>query len=87
MANAEVTFLHSLQHLFNKGVRYSTVIDVGCADGHFFLGLLTAGFVPDAVPLNIDANPLYENSLRAIQEVVGGISGFALSPTTAVTSN
>ena len=33
---------------------------------------MTAGFVPDAVPLNIDPNPLYENSLRAIQETVGG---------------
>src|SRR5215813_10428491 len=46
----------TIARLFNKGVRYSTVIDVGCADGSFFLSLFSKGFFADAVPLNIDAN-------------------------------
>jgi FkbM family methyltransferase len=61
-----------LRILFEKGVRYSTVIDVGCADGHFFLNHFTQGYFAGAMPLNIDANTLYEGSLRDIQSVVGG---------------
>ncbi|SRR5712691_4422314 len=66
------TMFGSLRVLLNKGVRYSTVIDVGCADGHFFLNLATLGLIPGAVPVNIDANVLYEDSLQAIKNVVGG---------------
>lgn len=66
------TMFAPLRVLFNKGVRYSTVIDVGCADGHFFLALVARDLVPGAVPLNIEANALYENSLLAIKNVVGG---------------
>jgi FkbM family methyltransferase len=61
-----------LQRLHAKGVRYSTVIDVGCADGHFYLEHYARGLFRDAIPVNIDANDLYEPSLRAIQQVVGG---------------
>jgi FkbM family methyltransferase len=64
------SFTTTIERLFNKGVRYSTVIDVGCADGHFFLKHMR--FFAGAVPLNIDVNGLYEESLRAIKEVVGG---------------
>jgi hypothetical protein len=64
------SFSATLQRLFWKGVRYSTVIDVGCADGHFFLNHMR--FCPGAVPLNVDANPLYEESLKAIKNAVGG---------------
>jgi FkbM family methyltransferase len=60
----------AIERLFIKGVRYSTVIDVGCADGYFYLDQM--GFFPGAVPLNIDANRLYEESLKAIKDVVGG---------------
>lgn len=63
-------FAVTIERLFNKGVRYSTVIDVGCADGHFYLNLMR--LFPGAVPLNIDANRLYEGSLKAIKDVVGG---------------
>jgi FkbM family methyltransferase len=62
----------SIERLFNKGVRFSTVIDVGCADGHFFLNLFSMGFLPGSVPLNIDANRVYEASLSAIKDVLGG---------------
>jgi FkbM family methyltransferase len=64
------SFTAAIERLFDKGVRYSTVIDVGCADGHFFLEYTR--FFAGAVPLNIDVNGIYEDSLRAIKEVVGG---------------
>jgi len=34
------SFTGTLAGLFQKGVRYSTVIDVGCADGHFYVHFL-----------------------------------------------
>jgi FkbM family methyltransferase len=66
------TFLVPLRHLFDKGIRYSTVIDVGCADGSFFLTLWSMGIIPGAAPLNVDANRLYEDSLSAIKTAAGG---------------
>ncbi len=59
-----------VSHLFENGVHFSTVIDLGCADGHYFLSQMHV--LPGAVPLNIDANEIYETSLRDIKEVVGG---------------
>jgi FkbM family methyltransferase len=64
------TFSDAIRRLSDKGVRYATVIDVGCADGNLFLSHMQ--FFSDAVPLNLDANKLYEESLRAIKDVVGG---------------
>jgi FkbM family methyltransferase len=64
------SFTATIERLFHKGVRYGTVIDVGCADGHFFLSHLR--FFPGAFPLNVDANHVYEDSLKAIKDVVGG---------------
>ncbi|MCE9620417.1 MAG: FkbM family methyltransferase [Planctomycetes bacterium] len=61
-----------LRLLCEKGIRYSTVIDVGCADGSFFLTYFAKKYLPGAVPFNIDANALYRESLKAIQDVVGG---------------
>ena len=66
------TFTASIAVLLRKGLTFSTVIDIGCADGHFFLNHVARGLLPGAVPLNIDANPVYEDSLKAIQEVTGG---------------
>ncbi|SFU72933.1 MULTISPECIES: hypothetical protein [Bradyrhizobium] len=63
-------FSATLQNLFAKGVRYGTVVDLGCADGHFVLNHLSC--LGGAVPLNIDANGIYEDSLRAIKEALGG---------------
>lgn len=62
----------TLRILFDKNVRYATVIDLGSADGHFFLDHLSDGLFAGAVGVNVDANPLYEPSLRAIAETVGG---------------
>jgi FkbM family methyltransferase len=70
--SADRNFFAPLRTLFGKGVRYSTVIDVGCADGHFFLALHGLGLVPGAEPLNLDANSLYEASLSSIKSVLGG---------------
>ena len=64
------SFIASLAVLFKKGLRYRTVIDIGCADGHFALQCMD--YFPDATIVNIDANAIYEPSLKAIQEVIGG---------------
>jgi FkbM family methyltransferase len=65
-------FSTSLAILFDKGVRYSTAIDVGCADGTFFLLHHYFGILAGATPVNIEANPVYEESLRAIKDRAGG---------------
>ena len=39
-------FINSLEVLFQKGLRYRTVIDIGCADGHFSLQCMN--YFPDA---------------------------------------
>jgi FkbM family methyltransferase len=73
LANIPVgSFTGTLAGLFQKGVRYSTVIDVGCADGHFYLHHCQLGLFPGSTVLNIDPNPVYENSLKAIKDVMGG---------------
>lgn len=66
------TFTASIASLHNKGLRFSSVIDIGCADGNFFLEHFDLGLFPKASPLNIDANALYETSLRGIKDVLGG---------------
>jgi FkbM family methyltransferase len=66
------TISGALGILFNKGVRFSTVIDLGCADGHFYLAGMGLEILPGSICVNIDANPMYEGSLREIQEVIGG---------------
>jgi hypothetical protein len=65
-------FTSTLVGLFQKGARWSTVIDLGCADGQFCLEHSAAGLFPDSVIVNIDANPVYEESLRAIKDTLGG---------------
>lgn len=66
------TFSDTLLSLAQKGLRYATVFDLGCADGHFFVDHFMSGLFQEAVPVNIDANPLYEESLRQIQATFGG---------------
>lgn len=68
----EQTFSQTLLALAQKGVRYATVIDLGCADGHFFVDHFLMGLFQEAVPLNIDANATYEKSLQQIKETFGG---------------
>src|SRR3954466_12060774 len=66
------SFFDTLKVLSIKGIRYSTVIDIGCADGQFILSLFASGLIADAIPLNIDANPIYEESLTTIKNAIGG---------------
>jgi FkbM family methyltransferase len=71
MADTDLTsFSATIERLAKKGVRWSTVVDIGCADGQFFLDDMR--WFEGAVPVNIDASPIYEESLKAIKEVVGG---------------
>ncbi len=65
-------FTSSIAGLLNKGLQFSSVIDVGCADGSFFLDHFDLGLFANASPLNIDANAVYEDSLRGIKDVLGG---------------
>jgi FkbM family methyltransferase len=66
------TFSATIGILYQKGVRYGTVIDLGCADGSFSLEHSGWGLLPGSICVNVDANPLYEPSLREIQQVLGG---------------
>jgi FkbM family methyltransferase len=66
------TFVATLAILFNKGVRFTTVIDLGCADGSFYLEAFHIGLLPGSTGVHVDANPMYEPSLREIRQVIGG---------------
>jgi FkbM family methyltransferase len=66
------SWMAALATLKQDGLRFGTYVDVGCADGHFALGLWHSGLVPQGGIVNIDANPLYEASLRKIQLAAGG---------------
>jgi FkbM family methyltransferase len=72
MTEAADTMSAALRLLHGKGLRYSTVFDIGCADGHFFLQHYSQGEFEGATCVNIDANPIYEPSLHAIRDVLGG---------------
>lgn len=60
------TWSASLALLIQKGLRF------GSADGYFGLLCRRAGLFPDTRVINIDANPLYEPSLRKIRDAIGG---------------
>ncbi len=66
------THLQTIARLYRQGLRVSTFIDIGCADGHLGLTVIAEGMFPGVSVLNVDANPLYEDSLKAIRDVVGG---------------
>ena len=63
---------HLLVQLWRGGMRFGTVIDVGCADGQYAVLLAEKGPARDSVILNIDAQEDYRESLRTIQETLGG---------------
>jgi FkbM family methyltransferase len=65
-------FSGTLGILAQKGVRYSTVIDLGSADGTFYLQHFDMGLLPGSIAVNVDANAMYEPSLREIRHVLGG---------------
>lgn len=72
MVSKRADYNETLVLLAQKGVKYSTVIDLGCADGHFFVHHFLKGLFTDSIAVNVDANSLYEPSLKSIQNKLGG---------------
>jgi FkbM family methyltransferase len=66
------TITGTLAIMFVKGLRFGAVIDLGCADGNFYLEHFYNGLLPGSICVNVDANAMYEPSLRKIQETLGG---------------
>jgi len=63
----------ALAYLAQRGARYATVIDLGCADGTFSLNCWDMRLLPGPPAyVNVEANAIYEESLKKIQEVVSG---------------
>jgi FkbM family methyltransferase len=67
--------------LMRRGLQIATAIDVGCGDGDFLLFLKAAGIIGEATCFNVEANPLYEESLRAIEAATG--AGYHIGPLAA----
>ena len=66
------TWAGSLQVLVARGLRAGTFIDVGSADGYHGLAVHATGLLPGAQIASIDANPLYEPTLRRVHAAIGG---------------
>ncbi len=66
------TWMAALGALVGKGLRLGSYIDIGSADGYLGLAFWRAGLFRDISIINIDANPLYEPSLRKIRDAIGG---------------
>ncbi len=66
------TWMASLVVLMHKGLRIGSFIDLGCADGYHGLAMWAAGPLQNATVVNIDANPIYETSLKKIKAGIGG---------------
>jgi len=68
--NIEVdSFQKSFISLLQGGVPIKTFIDIGCADGSF--GLCCLFLKRDIHVLNIDANSIFESSLKEIEDNLG----------------
>jgi FkbM family methyltransferase len=66
------TWSAALGLLIQRGLRLGSYIDIGCADSYFALAFWRAGPFRDVSIINIDANPLYEPTLRKIRDAIGG---------------
>ena len=66
------SYIDSITWLWNAGLRFGSVIDLGCADGHFSVHLAEQGPARDSVILNVDALEDYRDSLTSIQAELGG---------------
>jgi FkbM family methyltransferase len=66
------TWAATLGLLIRKGLRLGSYIDIGCADSYIGLAFWRGGLFRDMDIINIDANPLYEPTLRKIRDAIGG---------------
>ena len=66
------TWAGTLAMLIRNGLHFGSYIDIGSADGYFGLAFWRAGLFRDVSVINIDANPIYESSLRKIRDAIGG---------------
>lgn len=66
------TWASALGLLIQNGLRFGAFIDIGSADGYLGLAFWRAGLFRDLTVINIDANPVYEPSLRKIRDAIGG---------------
>ena len=66
------TWAASLGLLIQKGLRFGSFIDIGSADGYFGLAFWRAGLFRDMTIVNLDANPVYEPTLKKIRDAIGG---------------
>lgn len=67
--------------LLDRGLRIATAIDIGCADGDFLLMLKGVPGANGVTFFNVDANPIYEESLREMEAVIG--AGYHIGPLAA----
>ncbi len=65
-------FLAAIALAVKQGVSVASIIDLGSADGNFSAVLRRIGRLAAAELLNIDAQAVYEPSLRRIQAALGG---------------
>jgi FkbM family methyltransferase len=65
------TWSATLGMLIQKGLRLGSFIDIGSADGYFGLAFWRGGLFRDVTIVNIDANPVYEPSLKKIRGAIG----------------
>ena len=65
-------YFDALLWLWRAGLRYGSVIDLGCADGNFSVSLAENGPSRGSVILNVDAQNDYRDSLATIQGALGG---------------
>jgi len=72
MSDQTRSFYEPLMALFKDGIRYSSVIDIGCADAGFFLWGHSAGWFKSAKPFLFDLNPIYKPSFEMIKKKLGG---------------
>ena len=66
------TWAAALGLLIQKGLRLGSFIDIGCADSYFGLAFWRGGLFRDVAIINIDANPVYEPTLKKIRDAIGG---------------
>ncbi|MDZ4735361.1 MAG: FkbM family methyltransferase [Rhodospirillaceae bacterium] len=77
-----VSHMTTVVKLMQRGLTIASAIDAGCADGDFLLFPKGMGIIGDAACLNVDANPIYERSLREIEVVTG--TKFHIGPLAAM---